>query len=291
MSPVALQRALEEGKKKNRLPKAVIVVDVLGHGANYDKILNLCHEYEIPLIEDAAEALGASFKNKKCGTFGDFGIFSFNGNKIITSSSGGMLLLKNPALKARALKMITQARDPALHYQHSELGFNYRMSNILAGIGLAQLKVIDDRVKKRREIFNQYYEQLKDVPGSIFMPEAPEHYSNRWLTSLYFDPSLSNISLLKLINFLREKNIEARPLWKPLHLQPLFKDIEFYVHNRYFDCDSISEFLFKYGISLPSSSYLNPQIIAHISNCVKQFLGYTGGSIMSRHLQSENLSR
>ncbi|VEF49585.1 polysaccharide biosynthesis protein YvfE [Bacillus freudenreichii] len=251
MSPIALERAFADAKKEGKLPKAVIVVNLYGQSAKMDDIVSLCETYNVPMIEDAAESLGSLYNGKKSGTFGKFGIYSFNGNKIITTSGGGMLVSDDEEALQRARFLATQARDLAPHYQHSQIGYNYRLSNILAGVGRAQLEVLDDRISARRKIFEGYVTDLESIEGVEFMPELEGTFSNRWLSTLLIDPKAIPITPYELINSLAEENIEARPLWKPLHLQPLFKGVQFYSHNNE---SAVSEDLFAKGLCLPSGS-------------------------------------
>ncbi|MEI1423024.1 aminotransferase class I/II-fold pyridoxal phosphate-dependent enzyme [Bacillus cabrialesii] len=253
MSPKALERALEDAKRNGKLPKAIIAVNLYGQSAKMDEIVSLCDAYGVPVIEDAAESLGTVYKGKQSGTFGRFGIFSFNGNKIITTSGGGMLVSDDEAAIEKARFLASQARDPAVHYQHSEIGHNYRLSNILAGVGIAQLEVLDERVEKRRAIFTRYKHALGHINGVRFMPEYTAGVSNRWLTTLTLDNGLSPYDAVQR---LAEENIEARPLWKPLHTQPLFEPSIFYSHE---GTGSICEDLFKRGICLPSGSNLTEE--------------------------------
>ncbi|GIN20939.1 putative pyridoxal phosphate-dependent aminotransferase EpsN [Siminovitchia fordii] len=250
MSPQALERALKDAKAAGVLPKAVIVVHLYGQIAKMDEILDICNKFSVPVIEDAAESLGSTYKGKASGTMGAFGIYSFNGNKIITTSGGGMLVSNDQHAIEKARFWSAQAKDNASHYEHSEVGFNYRMSNILAGIGRAQLEVIDDRVRSKRFIFNQYKFYLSGLPGVTFMQELENTCSNRWLTSLLVDED-QGVSKSDLLNFLNEANIEARHVWKPLHLQPLFKGASYYPHN---ENKHVAEELFQKGICLPSGS-------------------------------------
>ncbi|RDU35627.1 pyridoxal phosphate-dependent aminotransferase [Neobacillus piezotolerans] len=251
MSPLALKRAFKEAAKANKLPKAVIVVNLYGQSAKIDEISAICNEYEVPFIEDAAESLGSEYKGRKSGSFGKFGIYSFNGNKIITTSGGGMLISDDIAALEKARFLATQARDPAPHYQHSTVGFNYRMSNILAGVGRAQLEVLDSRVEARRAVFDRYAEALGGIPGINFMPELELTRSNRWLTTFTIDQGVTGVSPMSLINSLAEENIEARPVWKPLHLQPVFEGVEYYPHM---PGKCVASALFKNGVCLPSGS-------------------------------------
>src|SRR5699024_7670398 len=251
MSPQALDRALQHSYAKGKLPKAVIVVHLYGQSAKIDEIMFVCKKYNVPVIEDAAESLGSEYKGKKSGTHGDFGIYSFNGNKIITTSGGGALVANNEEVIQKARFLATQARDPAIHYQHSEIGYNYRMSNIVAGIGRGQLEVLDDRVAQRRTIFKRYKKVLSNIPGISFQPELKETKSNRWLTALTIDPDKTGVTRTEIIERLKKDNIEARPVWKPMHLQPLFKGTTYYPHEK---TQSMSDVLFENGICLPSGS-------------------------------------
>ena len=215
MSPDALTRAMEDAHAAGKLPKAVIVVNLYGQSAKMDELMAICDLYDVPVIEDAAESLGSSYKGKKSGTLGKFGIYSFNGNKIITTSGGGMLISDDVDELEHARFLATQARDQAKHYQHSSVGYNYRMSNILAGVGRAQLAVLDKRVEEKRAVFTRYEEALGGIDGVIFMPELEETYSNRWLTAITLDPKKVRITPYELIDVLEAENIEARPVWKP----------------------------------------------------------------------------
>ncbi|OQP03967.1 pyridoxal phosphate-dependent aminotransferase [Geobacillus sp. 46C-IIa] len=251
MSPQALERAMDAAKREGKLPKAVVVVNLYGQSAKMDEILAICDRYGVPVVEDAAESLGSTYKGKKSGTFGAFGIYSFNGNKIITTSGGGMLVSDDVDALQRARFLATQARDPAPHYQHSQMGYNYRMSNIVAGIGRAQLEVLDERVKTRRAIFDRYVQALGKIDGIHFMPELQGTISNRWLTALTIDQQKLGVTPMDIINTLAVENIEARPVWKPLHLQPLFAGVRYYPHEEGW---SVSDDLFANGICLPSGS-------------------------------------
>ncbi|WP_275403095.1 aminotransferase class I/II-fold pyridoxal phosphate-dependent enzyme [Sporosarcina limicola] len=251
MSPVALTRAMEEAKATGKLPKAVIVVNLYGQSAKMDELMTICDGYGVPVIEDAAESLGSLYKGKKSGSLGHYGIYSFNGNKIITTSGGGMLVSNDVDALARSRFLATQARDAAPHYQHSTVGYNYRMSNILAGVGRAQLEVLDERVKAKRDVFDRYVEALGGIEGVHFMPELEGTFSNRWLTTLTLDPNIVKITPYELMDVLEAENMEARPVWKPLHLQPLFEGCRFYGHD---EESVVSERLFEQGICLPSGS-------------------------------------
>lgn len=269
MSAIALAKALKDAKQKGKLPKAVIVVNLYGQSAMMDELLELCDQYGVPMIEDAAESLGAFYKGQPSGSFGTYGIFSFNGNKIITTSGGGMLVSNDKEALKRARFLATQARDNALHYQHSVVGYNYRLSNILAGVGRAQLEVLDERVKSRRAVFNRYFEALGSVDGIDFMPELENTYGNRWLTTLTLNPEKINISPYELIAELAKENIEARPVWKPLHLQPLFEGSAFYAHSEEY---AVSERLFEQGLCLPSGSNMTVEQQERVIAKVKEVL-------------------
>lgn len=253
MSPVALRKAFEDAKNCNQMPKAVIIVNLYGQSADMDPLISICKEYNVPVVEDAAESLGATYKGMSSGTFGEYGIFSFNGNKIITTSGGGMLISNNIEALEKAKFYATQARDPAPHYQHSQMGYNYRMSNVLAGIGRGQLRVLEERVNARRSVFQRYYNQFGMIDGIDFMPEAPYGKHTRWLTALTIDSTKTGFTRDDLLNVLENENIEGRPVWKPLHLQPLFKECKYFTHE---ESKSISDDLFKHGICLPSGSNL-----------------------------------
>ncbi|GIN92576.1 putative pyridoxal phosphate-dependent aminotransferase EpsN [Siminovitchia terrae] len=268
MSPQALERALKDAKAEGALPKAVIVVHLYGQSAKMDEILAICNKYCVHVIEDAAESLGSSYKGKASGTMGAFGIYSFNGNKIITTSGGGMLVSNNRVAISKARFLAAQAKDNAPHYQHSEIGFNYRMSNILAGIGRAQLEVLEDRVRARRLVFNQYKFYLSGFPGVKFMEELENTKSNRWLTALLIDEKEAGFSSQALLEFLSAENIEARHVWKPLHLQPLFNGAPYYSHN---EEENVAEELFSKGICLPSGSGMTRGQQGRIINTILNF--------------------
>ncbi|MER2108655.1 MAG: aminotransferase class I/II-fold pyridoxal phosphate-dependent enzyme [Solibacillus sp.] len=250
MSPQALEQAFKEAEIENNLPKAVIIVNLYGQSARMDEIMAICERYDVPVVEDAAESLGSTYKGKASGTFGKFGIYSFNGNKIITTSGGGMLVSDDDELITRSRFLATQARDAAKHYQHSVVGYNYRMSNVVAGIGRGQLEVLDERVAQKRAIFERYAEAFAQVDGLEMMPELEDTFSNRWLSTMTLDPAKINVTPYELIDQLDVANIEARPVWKPLHMQPLFDGCKFYSHAD----DAVSEQLFADGICLPSDS-------------------------------------
>ncbi len=249
LDPVLLAAELDRLAKKRRLPRAVIAVDLYGQCADYRPIVAACRRHGVPLIEDAAEALGATYRGRPSGSFGWAGVFSFNGNKIITTSSGGMLVTDDGALARHARFLATQARDPAPHYQHSHIGFNYRMSNVLAGIGLGQLSVLDRRVAARRRVFARYKKELGGLPGVAFMPDAAHSFSTHWLTCVLFDAKAFGATRDEVRLALEARDIEARPLWKPMHLQPVFK-------GRRMVGGAVSEDLFARGLCLPSGSNL-----------------------------------
>ncbi|WP_242219247.1 DegT/DnrJ/EryC1/StrS aminotransferase family protein [Bacillus cereus group sp. BfR-BA-01380] len=269
MSPQALERALSDAHTEGKLPKAIIVVNLYGQSAKMDEICSLANKYNVPIIEDAAESFGSTYKGRASGTFGKFGIYSFNGNKIITTSGGGMLVSDDVDALKKARFFATQARDVAPHYQHSEMGYNYRMSNILAGIGRAQLEVLKDRVNARRLVFARYYQELSSIPGFCFMPELENTHSNRWLTALTIDEKETGISIQSLLEALAEENIEARPVWKPLHMQPLFEGVKYYSHS---ENNDVSEQLFKTGICLPSGSNMTETDQQRVIQCIKNLL-------------------
>ena len=249
MDPFLLKKALEQRARVGKLPKAVIVVHLYGQSADLDPILEICDPYEIPVIEDAAEALGSTYKGKAVGSLGKTGIFSFNGNKIITTSGGGMLVSNDQKLINQARFFATQARDPAPFYQHSQIGYNYRLSNVLAGIGRGQLLVLPERVAARRDNFEHYQQALGQIPGIEFMPEADFGRSNRWLTVILINSEIFGAKPEEVIQALAEQQIESRRAWKPMHLQPLFADCECFGGK-------VSEDFFHRGLCLPSGSSL-----------------------------------
>lgn len=251
MSPRALRRAFDDALAERKLPKAVIIVNLYGQSAKMDELMAICNEYRVPVIEDAAESLGSTYKGKASGSIGKFGIFSFNGNKIISASGGGMLISNNEHAIQKARFLSSQAKDDAPFYKHSEVGYNYRMSNVLAGIGRAQLEAIDDRVAARRAVYERYEKELADLPAVSFQPEITGSYSNRWLTVMLLDPAETHVTPHRLKRALESDNIEARYVWKPLHTQKLFESAKFYPHE---DRMPVSEKLFKYGLCLPSGS-------------------------------------
>ncbi len=262
MDPARLDEALADRAKQGRRPRAIIVADIYGQCAAWDEIRAVADAHGVPVIEDAAEAVGATYHGEWAGRFGVLGVYSFNGNKIITTSSGGMLVSDDPALIEHAQKIATQARDAAPHYQHSELGYNYRMSNVLAGIGRGQLEVLAQRVERRREIFDFYRRALVDLPGVDFMPELPGSRSNRWLTCLTLDPLQTRVSRDDVLAALAADNIEARPLWKPLHQQPLFRAAPRFG-------GAVADRLFNRGLCLPSGSAMTEDDLQRVVDVVR----------------------
>ncbi|MEO8172492.1 MAG: DegT/DnrJ/EryC1/StrS family aminotransferase, partial [Sediminibacterium sp.] len=258
MDPVLLEQSIQHYVSINKKPKAIIPVHLYGMPAKMDEIMRIAKQYDIAVIEDAAEALGSTYHNKPCGSFGDFGILSFNGNKIITTSSGGALLSENQEWIRKARFLSTQARDAAPHYQHSHVGYNYRMSNVLAGIGRGQMQVLAERISQRRNNYAYYVNALNDIPGISFQPEVTGNFSNRWLTCILVDPAKANGVTREDIRLHLEKdNIESRPLWKPMHLQPVFSGAGSFVNGT-------SEKLFNNGLCLPSGSNLSTNDIDRV---------------------------
>lgn len=252
--------ALEEAFKKYPNVKAVLLVHLYGLSADMDKIMEICNQYNVPVIEDAAESLGTYYKGKHTGSFGAYGIFSFNGNKIITTSGGGMLVSNNEDKIAKTRFWSTQSRDQARHYQHSELGFNYRMSNVVAGIGRGQLKVLDQRVAKKTYILNFYKKELGSLEGISFMPENDWNKPNFWLSSMTVTGSVTPLAIMEA---LEKENIESRPIWKPMHLQPFFEKYD-YVGG------DVSERLFETGICLPSDTKITDEELYRVTNTIKK---------------------
>lgn len=266
MDPSLLRTALQEAKTSGKLPKAIISVHLYGMPARMNEISEIATEYGIPVIEDAAEALGSNIGDKPCGSFGDFGVLSFNGNKIITTSGGGALLSNDAAMIEKARFLSTQARDTAPHYQHSQIGYNYRMSNVLAGIGRGQLEVLGERIKARRDNFNRYknyFYKYNNAGFNVKFQEEPHGYlSNRWLTCVVINPALNNGLTKEEIRLtMGVENIETRPLWKPMHLQPVFADAKSYLNG-------VSGKLFEDGLCLPSGSNLSEEEFDRIFSCL-----------------------
>jgi len=264
MSPKALEQAFEKYHFMGKKPVAVIVVNLYGQSADMDKIRSICNDNNTPIIEDAAESLGAKYHGRPSGSMGDFGIFSFNGNKIITTSGGGMLVSNNVEAIEKARFWSTQARDPEIHYEHSELGFNYRLSNVLAAIGLGQMHVLDSHIASCRKICDRYQSELGHIPGITFMPEPDGYHSNKWLTVMTIKPPQKKPN--ELIQYLEQHNIEARPLWKPMHIQPLFKQFDFIPHH--FSVRPICETLFETGICLPSGPGMTDDEQSRVISCL-----------------------
>ncbi|CAM3032096.1 pyridoxal phosphate-dependent aminotransferase [Chryseobacterium flavum] len=264
MCPIALQEAIEDRIKKGTKPKAIIIVHLYGMPAKMDEIISISEKYEIPLIEDAAEALGSKYKGKACGTFGRFGVLSFNGNKIITTSGGGALVCHSKEDKDKAVFLSTQARDNAPHYQHSQIGYNYRMSNISAGVGRGQMEVLNDRVDARRKTHDFYVGLFQDIEGVEVLSEInSDFYSNHWLSAILVDENITGKTREDLRLALLEDNIESRPLWKPMHLQPVFADAPYYGKT-------IAESLFEKGLCLPSGSNLQEEDKIRIQKIVQE---------------------
>lgn len=256
LSPELLKKAIHQLPKK---PKVLILTHLYGQVAKMDEIVAICKEEGIYLIEDAAESLGATYKGQQSGTFGDFGVYSFNGNKILTTSGGGVLVSENAAWIERAKFLSTQAKEPFLHYEHIEMGYNYRLSNVLSAIGVAQMEVLNERVKRKREVFDFYFKELSAIEEITFMPELPNSQGNRWLTTLTFkktDPMM-------VVNALEKVDAESRPLWKPMHLQPLFKDADSFV-------DGTSERFYHTGICLPSPTSASNQELLRVVEVIKK---------------------
>ena len=265
LCPTALKEAIEDRIAKGKKPKAIIVVHLYGMPAKMNEILEIAEKYEIPVIEDAAEALGSTYKGESCGTFGRFGILSFNGNKIITTSGGGALVCHNQEDKDKAVFLSTQARDNAPHYQHSHIGYNYRMSNIVAGIGRGQMEVLNDRVEARRKMHDFYVDLFKNIDGvEVFSEPTENYFSNHWLSAIVINEKITGKNREDLRLAFLEDNIESRPLWKPMHLQPVFADTPYYGTN-------VAEKLFDNGLCLPSGSNLSDEDRLRIAGVIKSF--------------------
>ncbi len=262
MDPALLADTLDAKARRGRLPKAVVLVHLYGQSADVDPILAACQRYDIPLIEDAAEALGATYQGRAPGTFGKTGVYSFNGNKIITTSGGGMLVSEDAGWIEQARKLATQARDPAPHYEHSMIGYNYRLSNLLAGVGRGQLRVLEERVQARRRNFAAYQAALGDLPGLAFMPEASWGRHTRWLTVITIEPEQFGATREDVRLALAAAHIEARPVWKPMHLQPVFAACETVG-------GAVAAEFFEHGLCLPSGSNLTPAELARVCTIVR----------------------
>ena len=270
ISPEYIEVAIKDRIKKGKKPKALIAVSLYGMPYKIAEVHRIAKQYEIPVVEDSAEALGSSYKGRKCGTFGDFSILSFNGNKIITTSGGGALVTKSLQDKEKAIFLATQARDAAPHYQHSEIGYNYRLSNVCAGIGRGQLEVLDDHVNLRREMHKFYGDIFKNVSGvKVFSEPEKDYFCNHWLTVITLEPSEGKLDREALRLHLEKENIESRPLWKPMHLQPVFKDAPFYG-------GSVAKDAFKKGLCLPSGSNLTSEEKTRIKNAISEYLSQNG---------------
>jgi len=266
MNPEFLEIAIKDRINKGKKPKAIIPVHLYGMPAKMNEIMAIAARFGIPVVEDAAEALGSHISGQMCGTFGDLAILSFNGNKIITTSGGGALVAKNEDHVKKAVFLSTQARDNAPHYQHSHIGYNYRMSNIVAGIGRGQMEVLQNRVDQRRAIFEKYKEALAGITGVTLLNEPQGMYSNRWLTTILVDPTQTNGVTRETIRLaLETDNIESRPLWKPMHLQPIFKDAPYYGNG-------LSERLFENGLCLPSGSNMTDAEFERVIKILKEQL-------------------
>ncbi|MDY3328937.1 aminotransferase class I/II-fold pyridoxal phosphate-dependent enzyme [Riemerella anatipestifer] len=267
MCPVALEEAIKDRLSKGKKPKAIIVVHLYGMPAKMNELMAVASKYEIPIIEDAAEALGSSYKGQKCGTFGEMSILSFNGNKIITTSGGGALICKTSEQKDKAVFLSTQARDNAPHYQHSEIGYNYRMSNICAGIGCGQMEVLDERITQRRANHQFYIDLFKNMEGvEVFAEPSEDYFSNHWLSAVVIEAQKAGFSREDLRLKFLEDNIESRPLWKPMHLQPVFAEAPYYGGR-------VAEQLFENGLCLPSGSNLTDADRQRISEVVYKLKG------------------
>ncbi len=268
MSPAALERAFKDAEHRGKFPRAVLVVNLYGQSADFDPILEICNRYDVPVIEDAAESLGATYKGKHSGTLGRLGIYSFNGNKIITTSGGGMLVSDERELIDRARFLATQAREQAAHYEHVEIGYNYRMSNVLAGIGRGQVRVLDERVEARRAIFSRYASALKNYSEVHWMPEPTFGRSTHWLSACLLNGKLGTT---ELIEALAAERIEARRVWKPMHMQKLFDKCLYYPHA---EGEDISAYIFERGVCLPSGSNMNEaqqaRIILELKRALKR---------------------
>jgi dTDP-4-amino-4,6-dideoxygalactose transaminase len=266
LCPERLREALQALRRRNCRPQALILVHLYGMPARLPEILALAAEYGVPVLEDAAEALGARYQGQPLGSFGEVGVFSFNGNKILTTSGGGALVTNSAEWAQKARFWATQAKDDAPHYQHSELGYNYRLSNLLAGIGRGQMELLEDRVKKRREMYAWYQQRLSGLPGLLFGPTEPAGgHANRWLTCLLLDPAETSVTPEQLRLHLESRNIESRPLWKPLHQQPLFAAAEMYG-------GPVCAELFARGLCLPSGSAMTEADLQRVAEAIRELL-------------------
>lgn len=262
MSPVALKKAFEK-----YTPKAVVVVHLYGRASKMDEITKICEEHNVPILEDAAEGLGSKYKGKFLGTFGKIGALSFNGNKIITTTGGGMLVTEDQKIADKVRFWSTQSKDPARHYQHSEIGYNYRMSNVLAGIGRGQMLVLEERIDQKRKIYNTYFEELKNIPDIEFAPEEEYERANYWLSAITIKEN-SRVKPLDIIESLEKENIESRPVWKPMHLQPVFEKYDFINHNN--SGIGVGEDLFNRGVCLPSDTKMTKEDQERVIDIIKK---------------------
>lgn len=266
MCPKQLERAIQARIKNGKKPKAIILVDLYGMPCNMKDLLAVASKYEIPVIEDAAEALGSEFEGHACGTFGEMGILSFNGNKIITASAGGAIVSKNPEYISLANFYAGQSKDPALFYKHSKIGYNYQLSNVLAGIGRGQMEVLPERVHARRHINDFYRKALSDIDGILFQTEPDARFfSNYWLTTLLLDPKKIKVLPLEICEKMNARQIECRPVWNPMHLQPIFQDVPYYGNG-------VSDELFNRGICLPSGSNLSEEDLHRVVDALKEIV-------------------
>jgi len=265
IDPALLEKAIIDRKKNGNKPKALILVHLYGISPKMDEILSICEKYEIPIIEDAAEALGGLYKGKALGTFGKFGVYSFNGNKIITTSGGGMLVSNDEELIEKAKFLAAQARDEAPHYQHSQIGYNYRMSNICAGIGRGQMQVLNLRVSQKRKIRDFYKEIFDGIKGITILKENSNSFSNAWLSCILIDSKITGFSRENLRLAFEKDNIEARPLWKPMHLQPVFENFPAYLSG-------VSEQLFLQGLCLPSDTNMKENEFKRVEKVINKLL-------------------
>ena len=261
MCPDLLELAIKKGISRNKKPKAIIVVHLYGMPAKINKIISIANTYDIPVVEDAAEALGSKYIDKPLGTFGEFGVYSFNGNKIITTSGGGALISSNKVMIEKSKYLATQARDNKPYYEHSNIGYNYRLSNVCAAIGLGQLEVLNQRIEQKRRINLFYRSELSSISEISFLSEEKNSFSNFWLTTILLDHATINREQLRL--HLDKNNIESRPLWKPMHLQPVFKDCKSHLNG-------VSEYLFDAGLCLPSGTNMSKEELGRVSEEIKQ---------------------
>ncbi|WP_303148312.1 DegT/DnrJ/EryC1/StrS aminotransferase family protein [uncultured Cloacibacillus sp.] len=273
MSPEALIKAFSDAVKTGRMPKCVIVAELYGQPPKIDEIQAICAEYNVPILEDSAEALGAEYKGRKCGSFGKAAVYSYNGNKIITTSGGGMLLSDDEQYIEKARYWSTQARDKAPWYEHTDIGYNYRMSNILAAIGRGQMLHLEERINRRRAIYDKYKRELGNIPGIKLMPETPNCRSIQWLTAITIDKETTGKTFMEILGYLNEGDIETRPVWKPMHLQPYFKEREakYFTHGEG-EHGSVSDKLFCTGLCLPSASAMTDEEQDYVIETIKEYL-------------------